>query len=119
MITIRKNEINSVILTLNEKTVGSNPYFLQLYSNQNKNNILLPLTGDSSTNIIRYNQYSINESNFNLMAGEYDYYAHQYSGGTITLSASTNIVESGKCRVIGTGYTETIFENNTQNYTFE
>jgi len=119
MITLNKNEINEVVLTLNEKAIGLNPYFLQLYSNQNKNSVLIPLTGDTSTNVIRYNQYAIDESNYNLLIGEYDYYAHQYTGSTIVLSASTNIVESGKCRVVGTGFTTTTYQNNTQNYTFE
>jgi hypothetical protein len=118
MITLNQNETNIVVLTLNEKKIGNNPYFLQLYSNQNKDNTLLELTGDTSTNVVRYNRYNIDESPLNLIVGEYDYFVHQYSGGTVTLSASTNIVESGKCRVFGTGTTSTTFENNNEEYTF-
>lgn len=118
MITLNQNEVNTVILTLNEKKIGNNPYFLQLYSNQNKNNTLINLTGDTSTNVVRYNRYEIDESPLNLIVGQYDYFVHQYSGGTISLSASTNIVESGKCVVLGTGTTTSTFTNNNEEYTF-
>jgi len=118
MITLNQNEVNTVILTLNEKKVGNNPYFLQLYSNQNKNNTLISLTGDTSTNVVRYNRYDVDESPLNLIVGQYDYFVHQYSGGTVSLSASTNIVESGKCVVFGTGTTTNTFTNNNEEYTF-
>ncbi len=118
MITLNQNESNIVVLTLNEKKIGDNPYFIQLYSNQNKDNTLISLTGDTSSNVVRYNRYDINLTSLNLIVGEYDYFCHQYSGSTISLSASTNIVESGKCRVFGTGTTVSTFENNEQNYTF-
>jgi hypothetical protein len=118
MISLNQNETNIVVLTLNEKNVGSNPYFLQLYSNQNKDNTLLELTGDTSTNVNRYNRYEIDETPLNLIVGQYDYFVHQFSGSTVAMSASTNIVESGKCVVFGTGTTTTTFENNNEEYTF-
>jgi hypothetical protein len=120
MITINKGVSNQVIFTLYEKSIGNNPYFLQLYSNQNKDNTLIVLSGDTSPNTIRWNQFTIDDSLYNLQSGTYDYYCHQYTGGTISLSASTNIVESGKCIVEGTGFTQSTYNNATkQNYTFE
>ena len=119
MITLNKGETNNVILTLNEKSVGSGEFFLQLYSNQNKDNTLISLTGDTSSNTIRYNHYSIDESPLNLTVGEYDYFVHEYSGGTPSINITEGIVESGKCRVVGTGTTVTDFNNTNQEYTFE
>lgn len=120
MITINKNVSNNLIFTLYEKSVGADPYFLQLYSNQNKDNTLIALTGDTSPNTMRWNQFTVDESLYNLPTGTYDYFCHQYTGATIVLSASTNIVESGKSLVQGTGYTQTIYQNTTKkNYTFK
>jgi len=118
MINLNQNTDNIVIFTLYEKSIGDNPYMLELYSNQNKTSTFIKLTGDTSGNVLRYNQYIINPTPLNLISGGYDYRCHQYTGGTATLSASTNIVESGKCEVIGTGTTTTTFENNNGEYTF-
>lgn len=133
MIKIQKNQSNSVPFTLNEKTTltgSSLTYLLELYSNQNNTTKVLRLSGDTSSNPTRWNEYTIIETGgteslgsaiVSLEAGTYDYYVWQTTASTLSLSAATSIVESGKCKVKGTGTTYTTFNNTTnpEGYTFE
>jgi hypothetical protein len=118
MIILNKGKINSVVFTLNESSVASGEFFLQLYSNQNKKNTLVYLSGDTSLNTVRYNRYDIDETVLNLTVGEYDYFVHEFTGGTPDINLSEGIVETGKCIVIGSGTTVNIFNNNNTEYTF-
>lgn len=133
MIIINKDTINTVPFTLNEKTTltgNTLSYLLELYNNANDTTKVLRLSGDTSTNPTRWNEYTITETgtteNLNLAivtleAGTYDYYVWETSASTLSLSAATSIVESGKCKVIGSAttyntYTVTV---NTDGHTFE
>ena len=128
MLKINKNTTNSLVFTLNEKVTLENPNFLlELYSNQNHDSTVMRLSGDTSTNVIRYNEFNITETTtsdlenmvVNLDEGTYDYYVWETSGSTLELSGATSIVESGKVVVKGSGSTQTTFENNDKEYTFE
>lgn len=127
MIKILKNQTNNIVFTLDEKTTISNVnYLLELFSNQNHDSKVVRLTGETSANIKRYNQFPITESTtdnlnigqINLNAGTYDYYVWQTSATTLALSSATSIIESGKCVVIGSATTEVTFTNNNNEYTF-
>lgn len=129
MITINKNEANNCFFTLNEKTTLSPAYYLlELVSKQNNTSKVVRLSGDTSTDTVRYNKFTITEvpsgsedldtANVYLESGEYDYFVWQSSATTLTLSAATSIVESGRFKVNGTGTTESTFTDTDTEYTF-
>jgi len=122
MIYINKNQSNELVFTLNEKREYSNSNFiLNLYSNANKTNqdIFLANSADTSTNTTRWNQWEYTENNI-LQAGTFDYSVYETTGNTLTAITGLNMVESGKCVVVGSGTTiPTINNNNQIEYTFE
>lgn len=122
MLYIKKNNINELFFTLNEKTTLSLPnYFLQLKSNNSTSskNLLLEYSANTSTNIERYDKFEIQEveeqdedlldRKINLEIGSYDYYVWQSPSGNTQFSAVTSIVESGKVVVEGEINTGTTF----------
>jgi hypothetical protein len=123
MVTIYNYQNSDLIFTLNENTTIPNAnYILNLFSNQNHDNNLFWLTGDTSPNINRWNEYQWTSAISNgLIAGTYDYFVYQTSGSTLSLSGMTteDIVESGLATVIGTNPTQTTYNNPVQEYTFE
>lgn len=123
MVTIYNYQNSDLIFTLNENTTILNAnYILNLFSNQNHDNNLFWLTGDTSPNINRWNEYQWTSGTTNsLIAGTYDYFVYQTSGSTLSLSGMTteDIVESGLATVIGTNPTQTTYNNPVQEYTFE
>ena len=127
MIKIIQNQSNTTIFTLTEKTsiINAN-YLLKVFSNQNHDYKIMRLSGDTSANLARYNQFDIVESNsenlnagiISLIPGTYDYFVYETSGATLSLTGAT-IVESGKMKVSGTGTTSSTFINNNNEITFE
>lgn len=119
MIYLEKEELNSVVFTLNEKTTLTNAnYFLSLYSEGNNTDTILRLSGDTSNNKNRYNQFSLDISlEEELGVGEYDYRVYETTGTTYTEGLS--IVESGKVKIEGVEETSTTYNNNNNEYTFE
>lgn len=110
MITIPNYTSSLTPFTLLENTTfpySSTTYILQLYSKELKKETLLFLTGDTSTNVNRYNYFPINLTAYNLAEGQYDYKVYQTTGNTLTLSASTinDVVESGLATIYGTAPT--------------
>jgi len=121
MITISANTTTLVPLTLFEKTTLSGAtYIMDLFSNQNHNHFLFFLTGDTTTNNIRFNYFPVNIA---VSGGTYDYKVWQTTGNTLSTSALTinDVVETGLCKVIGnvplipTGST---YNTSTTEYTF-
>ena len=122
MIKIFKNVITDVPFTLFEKTTYSAAtYICELYNNQNHDNTLFYLTGDTTTNNARFNYFPINETPLNLLEGTYDYFVWQTTGATLSVSGLTTsyVVESGLCKVIGTGSTQTTYTSTINEYTYE
>lgn len=123
MVTIYNYKNSDLIFTLNENTTIPNAnYILNLFSNQNHDNNLFWLTGDTSPNINRWNEYQwTSGTTSSLIAGTYDYFVYQTSGSTLSLSGMTteDIVESGLATVIGTNPIQTTYNNPVQEYTFE
>lgn len=122
MIKIYKNLTTDVPFTLFEKTtIGGASYICELYSNQNHDITSFWLTGDTTSNNARYNYFPINETPLNLIPGTYDYMVWQTTGNTLSTSALTinDVVESGLCKVIGSGTTQTTYVSDKQEYTFQ
>jgi hypothetical protein len=110
MITIPNYTTSLTPFTLLENTTypySATTYILQLFSKEVKSETLLFLTGDTSTNVNRYNYFPINLTPYNLPEGQYDYKVYQNTGSTLSLSALTNsdVVESGLATIYGTSPT--------------
>jgi hypothetical protein len=122
MIYIDKYNPQDIILTLNEKRLlNDSNFILQLYSNQEKETTLYWLTGDTSFNTNRWNQFNITGTGItDLIQGSYDYMVYETTGTTLAISATTgNICETGKLIIIGTGTTSYTLNNTNTEYTFE
>lgn len=128
MITIKKGIVNSVTFTLNEKTTIASPfYFLELYSNSDRNNKIVRLVNDISINKIRWNEFEIEENDtedlengiISLDGGTYDYFVWQSSVSTLDVDLAISIVESGKCKVIGDDVNSIIFSDKPNEHTFK
>jgi hypothetical protein len=123
MITISGNQITDVAFTLYEKTTIPNcNYIMNLFSNQNHDNNLVWLSGDTTNNNMRYNYFPVDITNLNLIGGTYDYFVYQTTGNTLTISGLTinDVVESGLCEVITPNIsTGTTYNNPKTEYTFE
>ena len=127
MINLIKNQSNTAIFTLQEKTtIVDALYYIEVYSNQNHDSKVMTLSGDSSANIARYNQFDIIENDtedltggtISLIAGTYDYFVWQSASAPFD-KLKSSIVESGKMNVTGTGTTSTTFTDNNNEITFE
>jgi hypothetical protein len=120
MIYINKYETNQLVFTLNEKRILDNSNFiLQLYSNNNKESDLFYLSGDTSPNPNRWNQFVLSASTLtNLEAGTYDYFCLETTGTTLNISQGFNVCESGKAVVITTGTTIPTLINTENQYTY-
>ena len=110
MITIANYQSTLVPFTLEEKTtypLSANTYILQITSKQLNNETLLFLTGDTTTNVDRYNYFPIDLSTYDLPEGTYNYKVYQNTGNTLSLSALTvnDVVESGLATLYGSGTT--------------
>ena len=119
MITIEKNSINTVILTLTEKSTLLNPeYLFEFTSTSNYDNIVRFIAVDTSVYKSRYNSFEITESGttyVNLTGGTinltpngmWNYKVYEQVSGTtnLNISGTTGVVEVGKVIVTGTDTT--------------
>jgi hypothetical protein len=111
-----------MILTLNEKQlINDSNFLINFYSNADKVDNLFYLSGDTSPNPNRWNEFPITGTGItDLMEGQYDYYVYETITTVLAISATTgNIVESGKAVVIGSGSTTPFLSNELTQYTFE
>jgi hypothetical protein len=110
MITIPNYQTGLVPFTLTEKTtypLDDTNYILELKSNLLQSDTLLFLTGDTSSNVDRYNYYPVDLTPYNLNEGTYDYMVWQTTGVTLSTSGLTtdDVVESGFCFISNSGTT--------------
>jgi hypothetical protein len=125
MIKIANYQTTLTPFTLMENTtfpLSSNTYILQLYGKELDSETLLFLTGDTSTNVNRYNYFPINLIPYDLVEGQYNYKVYQNTGTTLSLSALTvnDVVESGFATIYGTTPTpHPVYSDNTTKYVFE
>lgn len=129
MIKIFKNVITEVPFTLFEKQTipysAMTQYIIEFYSKKDHSSTLLslPLSADTTTNNARYNRFPINLTSYTgttMSEGQYDYFVYQTTGSTLSISGLTtsDVLESGLCEVIGTGFTQTTYVDNKNEYTF-
>jgi hypothetical protein len=101
MITINKNNSNTVILTLQEKCLLANPYFLFQFKNVQTNTSQYFLPADISTQKERYNEFIIVETatpttaQISLTIGDYEYTIYEQVGNSNTNPTGLNVVEVG------------------------
>jgi hypothetical protein len=107
MISVPNYTTSLTPFTLLEETtfpLSSVTYILQLNGKELKDETLLFLTGDTSTNVNRYNYFPIDLTPYNLTPGQYDYAVYQNTGSTLSVSALTinDVVETGLATIYGT-----------------
>ena len=110
MIFLDKNTVNKVVLTLDESSSLSSPFYLFKFKNEYnlESEDIFYYTPDLSNNRGRYNLFHIEESStgsssggfdvpLKLTSGQYAYTVYESTGATISFSATTQrIVEEGK-----------------------
>jgi hypothetical protein len=112
MIYINNYTGSTIDLTLYETTTltGNNVnYVLKLHSNMVQSDNYYLLTGDTSLNPVRYNQYNINVSpTLSGHTEQFDYSVYQIYGTSFTPSGLTdnNIVETGLAQLVSSGTTQ-------------
>lgn len=131
MLTISKNSINLLYVTVTEKTTLNPVYYLMsLYSNDDHTTKVVRFSGDTSTNPNRWNIFQLKEVAevdedleigwINLMqASTYDYIIYQTSNMTGTSISGAGPVERGLLKVNSTGSTSSTFTNYNSIITFE
>lgn len=109
MIRLTKTQTQSVILTLTEKQLLTNPNYLFVFTNRSANTeikfVRLNNT-DLSVYKDRYNEFNI-VTNTNFAAalnGQYDYEIYEQASTSNTNPAGLNMVESGIMELVGTPF---------------
>ncbi len=112
MILLKQDTVNKIVLTLNEKTTISTPFFLFEFICDSSKEYTYFTGVDISTNKDRYNEFLIElttnvEDRLNSVLnmplnGFYSYNIYsQETEGNLDLENITEIVESGKVSIIG------------------
>ena len=107
MIRLTKGQTQSIILTLTEKELLTNPNYLFVFTNRSANTevkfVKLNNT-DISLYKDRYNEFSIvTNTNFgSSLNGQYDYEIYEQASTTNTNPVGLNMLESGIMELIGT-----------------
>lgn len=110
MIYLIKDTINPVVLTLNELSTITSPYYLFefIYEANLTPEPIYYTTNDETLAPNRYNLFNIEESStgstsggtsvaLSLMSGQYTYNVYQSSASTLSVSATTGgIIETGR-----------------------
>jgi hypothetical protein len=116
MILINKGTSNTVILTLSEKTTITNPYYLFVFTSDEKNTVKKLIPTDISINKIRYNEFVIVEpSHVSLTAGTWKYEIYEQASSTNTNITGLNLVENGRVDVVGSSTDVPQFDYNKPN----
>jgi hypothetical protein len=128
---IKKNQKNNIFVTVTEKTtVSPAHYLMSLYSNDNHSTKVIRLSGDTSVNTVRWNQFVIEEvpvadeeyeeAKINLIqGGTYDYVIWQTTEATGTSINNLTSVESGLLRVSSGPISAITYNNSNQIITFK
>ena len=120
MIRLTKGQTQSVILTLTEKQLLTNPNYLFVFTNRSANTeikfVRLNNT-DISVYKDRYNEFSfVTNTNFaTALNGQYDYVVYEQTSTSNTNPAGLNPVESGIMELVGTPFEFTEY-NTTDTY---
>jgi mRNA deadenylase 3'-5' endonuclease subunit Ccr4 len=109
MIRLTKGQTQSVILTLTEKQLLTNPNYLFVFTNRSANTeikfVRLNNT-DVSVYKDRYNEFSfVTNTNFaTSLNGQYDYVVYEQTSTSNTNPAGLNALESGIMELVGTAF---------------
>jgi hypothetical protein len=109
MIRLTKGQTQSIILTLTEKQLLTNPNYLFVFTNRSANTevkfIQLNNT-DVSQYKDRYNEFSIvTNTNFaTALNGQYDYDIYEQASTSNLNPAGLNLLESGIMELVGTPF---------------
>ena len=118
MIHIKKNQSNTVVLTLSELALNTMPKFWMLILNPEQslkqdNQKKLKLSDISPTSA--YNQFEIKEPiDIELKAGFYEYKAYQMPDSTTTDESLGHLVEVGLMRVDGESVTKKVHKTENK-----
>jgi len=100
MLLITKGEVKNWILTLSEKVTISNPYFLFYLTHRQTNKTYAFLSDDISTFTERYNEFVIDENDYDFFEGEYLYQVYaQISSSNLNPALADELVEEGLLKV--------------------
>jgi len=126
VLIINKNTANTQILTLSEKTTLTNAvYLFEVYNDQSLVKQYF-IAANTSTNKYRYNQFVITENAtqnllngvISLEVGEYKYNVYEQTSTTnLNPSLATNLIDSGKMRVVTTETATPEFTGTQETYT--
>ena len=105
MIILNKGETNDIYVTVADvATSSSDDFTLNAVNTVSKVSTEITMSRINN-DTIRYDQFQIDESEYNMSKGKYDY--------TIT-DSSGSVVELGKLEVVGTEVTSSVY-NRTDN----
>lgn len=113
MLLIRKNQSNSLTLTLTEKCDLANPYFLFKFHNVQTGQDIFKILTDTSQFTDRYNRFTFVEpTTADLIEGFWDYEVYEQASSVNLDPEGLNMVESGVMKVVNeaTPVTGTVYE---------
>ena len=99
MIKYKKDEVNEVIVTLQERVTISNPFFLMQLIQKDGNAETKTFVTDISNYPNSYNKFSIN---LTLDVGDYIYNFYQKDTNANTDTDGERLLETGKLKVYDT-----------------
>jgi hypothetical protein len=100
MIHLTKSETNTIVMTLTEKQLLTNPNYLFVFTNRSSNNVVKFVVlnaSDVSLYKDRYNEFSIvTNTNFaSALEGQYTYEVYEQTSSTNTNITGLNKLETG------------------------
>jgi hypothetical protein len=100
MIHLTKGETNTIVMTLTEKQLLTNPNYLFVFTNRSSNNVIkfvILNTSDVSQYKDRYNEFNIvTNTNFSsALEGQYTYEVYEQASTTNTNITGLNKLETG------------------------
>lgn len=112
MIHLTKGQTDSIILTLTEKQLLSNPNYLFVFTNRSSNlqvKFVQLNAADISLYKDRYNEFSIVTNTYfgSSLNGQYVYSIYEQASTTNTDPAGLNLLETGILELDGTGISYT------------
>jgi hypothetical protein len=112
MIHLTKGQTDSIILTLTEKQLLSNPNYLFVFTNRSSNlqvKFVQLNAADISLYKDRYNEFSIVTNTYfgSSLNGQYVYSIYEQASTSNTNPAGLNLLETGILELDGTGISYT------------
>jgi hypothetical protein len=99
---LKKNQLNSIAMTLSERSQLINPYFLFVFKSKFQESKIEFLSVQSSGSNIRYDLIEFNEGvDFNLFTGEWYYEVFESKNSTLNVDDTTmRVLQKGLLIVI-------------------